>query len=285
MGFRNLGQFIQNCYEEGRVNEFAFRKVPAIASAAGIWGDLSMAPGNPRPNYYVGTELSATTLNGSYGLYHGGNVSPSTCHLHKILIGSVSAGLAPAQFILCDYLLFYPLVDMDSTDEQFLDNTVTLPRYTDGVGVQAFLVATNPFIGAAQFYINYTDTDNVSKQSPLHTTNNSTFIGAFQNCANPTQAGGNGAFIKLEQGSRGIKRIDSVTFLSPNGGLGALVLVKPLATVNLNEITAFAEYDFLLMKPSLPRIYDGAYLNFICASGASYASAPVTGIITTVWSE
>jgi len=38
----------------------------------------------------------------------------------------------PITMVMCDYLLFYPQVDMDSVDPQAMDNTVTLPRYESG---------------------------------------------------------------------------------------------------------------------------------------------------------
>ena len=33
----------------------SWRKQPTQATGAGFWFDLSMSPGNPVPNYYIGT--------------------------------------------------------------------------------------------------------------------------------------------------------------------------------------------------------------------------------------
>lgn len=270
------------CYEEGQNWESSFRKVPALASTRGIWSDLSSSPGNPKPNYFVGAELTATALDGTLGMYHGGNVSPATKRLHKILIGSSSSGVAPATFMLCDYLLFYPLVDMDSTDEQTLTNVTTLPRYEDGLGVQAMLVATNPYIGGAYFHINFTNSDGESgRMSNPMLSNTATYIGTL--IQSGIIAGTTGPFIRLQQGDRGIRSVQSITFYAPNGGLAALVLVKPLAVISLQETTAFAEWDFLSMKPTLPKIYDGAYLNLICCPNGSFASAPIMGSMQVIW--
>ena len=65
-----------------------------------------MSPGNPKVNYSVGDIATATMLDGRYGLYHGGNVSPKTKHLHKFGMFTAAATVAPVTFILCDYLLF-----------------------------------------------------------------------------------------------------------------------------------------------------------------------------------
>lgn len=278
---RNLGR-LNECYTSGRWWECAWRKVPAIASTPGIWSDLSSSPGTPKPNYYVGAELTATALSGNDGLFHGGNVAPATKHLHKIVAQSASAGHAPAEYKLLDYLLFYPLIDMDSTDPQTMVNTVTLPRYADGIGVEAMLVATNPYLGGAVFSITYVDADDATVTSCVGVSNLATLIGTVVHSGAPTVAGG-GTFIRRRAGCRGIKRVVSITFLAPNGGLAALVLVKPLATFMTNEIGTPCEYDFATQKPSLPRILDGAYLGMIGTSGSSWAAAPVSGTMTVVW--
>ena len=42
--------------------------------------------------------------------------------------------------ILADYLLYYPTIVDGNTDPQVMNNTVTLPRYTDGKGVMMMAV-------------------------------------------------------------------------------------------------------------------------------------------------
>lgn len=281
MSLARVSDIALKCYDGGQSWEAGFRKVPAIATTTPHWTDLSLAPGNPKPNYYVGAELTSTVLDGTYGMFHGGAVSPKTKHLHKLLIGSTSASAAGAYYLL-DYLAFYPLVDMDSTDEQALVNSVALPRYTDGLGVQAMLVATNPYLGGAGFFITYTNERGESgRQSQYEVSNLATYIGTVIHSGGTATSGG--PFIRLQRGDRGIQSVQSVTFMAPNGGLAALVLAKPLANFVINGNTAFAEHDFLMMKPTLPRILDGAYLNMIVNPLGSMAAVPLTGVITTIW--
>lgn len=66
-------------------------------------------------------------------------------------------------------------------------------------------------------------------------------------------------------------------------GLITLVLVKPLAYHTLYDITAPAERDFAIDFPSLPRVYDDAYLNFICHPVGTLASAQITGLAEFIW--
>jgi len=292
MAISRVQQMVGLGYDGGQSWVSSFRKVPAIASTQGVWVDLSLAPGSPKPNYYVGGELVATQLfdreetsPGIYngiGLWHGGPVYPKTKYLHTLLISATGAGVTPATFYVCDYLLFYPLIDMDATSDQVLTNTLTLPRYADGAGVRAFLVATNPFLGGAQFTMTYTNSAGVSgRQMPVVTSNSATFIGSLVHGGLTTRS--TGPFLPLCGDDVGIRSVQSISFLSPNGGLAALVLCKPLAVSLTVETTACAEFDFLTMKPTLPRIYDGAYLNFLCCPNGTVAASPITGTMTAVW--
>jgi hypothetical protein len=292
-----LKKIIESAYDRGNYCYSTFRKVSANASTAGYWIDLSNATGNPVPNYYIGEERTATVPINWYkkGLWHGGAVSPYQKRLHKICMLGTAAATAPAPFILCDYLMYYPIIDMDSTDEQILVNygptltdvtdpaCPTLPRYTDGVGVKAILVATNPYIGGQAFRIKYTNQAGVSDRWSKRTvTNTSTYIGTVVN-SHTAGAERYGAFIELQQGDSGIRSVQSITFEATNGGLAVLVLVKPIANMMTGEATAWAEFDFLYDKPTLPIIQDGAYLNFLAMPSATVAAIPVIGEITTIW--
>lgn len=301
---QSLREIIDDAYTKGKYCYSTFRKVSATAAVAGFWVDLSMTTGNPVPNYYVGAELTATipgiTTDGiqtwyKKGIWHGGSVLPDQKRLHKICLLGTAAAVGPAPFILCDYLLYYPLIDMDNTDEQLFTNygpivttitdptAPTLPRYSDGVGVMAMLVGTNPYIGGQAFRINYTNSNGVAGRISKRTaTNTSTNIGTIIN-SGITTAMSYGAFIQLQPGDIGIRSVESITFEGSNGGLAVLVLVKPLVTLMTKGIDAFCEFDFIKDKPSLPRIYDGAYLNLITMPSATVAAVPIIGEITTIW--
>jgi hypothetical protein len=286
----NLRALIDDAYTNGQNCYSTFRKVPAIASTANMWVDLSMAPGTPRPNFYVGDELTFTVPTNWYlkGIWHGGAVTPYKKYLHKINLLGQGAAVSPAPIMLCDYLGYVPLIDMDNTDAQTVDNSqATLPRYTTGEGVQAFLVATQPYVGGAYFQITYTNSDGVQNRvSKLCITNTSTYIAQIVN-SGITAVGGNNyisPFIPLMVGDRGIRSVQSIQFYSANGGLASLVLCRPIANMMTREATAWSEFDFIKDKPSLPRIYDGAYLNLLVLATATVAAIPVIGEITTVWS-
>lgn len=294
----SLRQVIDEAYEDGRYSYSTFRRTYPFVAVAGTWVDLSMASGGPPANYYLGEPLMAyIPTNWFYrSIWHGAAVSPAKKYLHKICMLCTGAGGSPAPFILCDYLMYYMLIDMDSTEEQFFINygetstpvtdplAAVLPRYTDGVGVQAFLVATNPYVGGMAFQIKYTNSSDVAdRYSQVQLSNTSTNIGTLLHSGTTGVNWFGSPFIHLAPGDRGIKSVQSIQFFGANGGLGALVLVKPIATLMTREVTAWCEFDFIKDKPSMPRIYDGAYLNLLANPTATMATVPTIGEITTIW--
>lgn len=284
MGFGSVKNYVEQQVEGGATQVTYFRKAVSNATAAGVWCDLSYSPGNPVANFYAAEPLKAAVLDGNRGIYHGQNVSPATKHLKSLLTMCVTAAGVPLTLLLCDYLLYYPFVDMDSTDEQAMDNAVTLPRYQTGGGVMAFLVAQGSYAGGAQFSINYTNQAGISgRTSVLQTSNSATFAGTLVSSGAAAVSGAVGPFVSLQSGDSGIRSVEGITFLAPNGGIAALVLCKPLATANIREVTAPVERDYFLGSPSLPRVIDGAYLNFLALPNASLSAVPILGLAEFVW--
>jgi len=287
MAYTKLKDLVENCYTNGQSTTVSFRKVPAIASVRGSVVDFSMSPGNPRPNFYTGNALEATLFTSRYGIWTGGDQTPATKILRKLTMMAVNSGIVPMELFILDYLMFYPLIDMDNTDPQPFTNHIddplvpSLPRYTDGSRVMAFLVATNPYVGGATFSINYTNDKGVSgRTSRLITTNTNTYIGTIVHSG--VSAGLSGTFIDTPN-DEGIRSVESIQFMNPNGGLAALVLCRVLSQGFIRETTTPAEWDFLLMKGEMPIIYDGAYVNFIGQVNGNVAGQIFTGLVETVY--
>jgi hypothetical protein len=169
MGFGSIRSLVEAQEDHGRIQYSTFYKRPVNVNDARAWLDLSMVSGNPRPNFYASNPCEAAVLNPLHGIFHGGNVAPKTKHLVRLAICGTDVDLAGSTFLLCDYLLYYPFIDMDSTEEQILDNPVSLPRYVDGNGVYAVLVASATFIGGARVSINYTNQSGITERTSLWT--------------------------------------------------------------------------------------------------------------------
>ena len=264
----------------GQSHSSHFRKTTSVATTAGVWFDGSMMSGHPVTNFYASSPLTAATLLAREGVQHGSNQSPNKKHLKRV---TAMCSVAPVNLLWVDLLLYYPFLDGDETAEQFLDNTVTLPRYTDGAGVKAFVVAQGAYTGGAQFFINYTNQDGVAGRiSQTCTSNVSTTSGTL--ISSGIAAGTFGWHIPLVNGDTGIRSVESFTFLTANGGIFALVLAKDLGALAIREANVPAEKDFLIDTGlAMPEIADGAYLSFLVLPNASIAAAPIYGSIQTVW--
>ena len=287
-GFRNARE-ISDAQDRGQYLYRSFRKQPTQTTGSGIWFDLSMSPGNPVPNYYIGTAGVFTPLKRSTdgGIDHGPSVGQfgKKKFLRKLMALTPTATAAPLTMILMDYIGFYGFIDESVTDEQFLDNNVAPTRYADGRGVQLMPVVVAGHAGGQTFSFNYTNQDGVPGRitPPVKMTTQAVNGTILSSLSAGDQYGG--PFVPLQAGDSGVRTVESVTI----GGVGdvglfALVLVKPLATLDVRGIDAPTEVDYLTdCGCSLPEIQDDAYLNFVSLPIGNLAGAPIHGVIETTW--
>jgi hypothetical protein len=284
-GFKNHRE-VADAELEGRVRDYTWRKTPSGVTGAGLWFDVTLSPGNPGPKFYfdappLAAKVMSQSLDG--GIYHGPNVSPSQKYLRKITAFTGVATALPMAMHFLDYLLYYPTIDDSTTDPQILDNTATLSRYTDGVGVQVLAVSLAGRTGGQQFNFIYTNSDGVAgRTSQTVFQNNSSVIGCIQNNGAAANASSM-AFIGLQAGDSGVRSIQSVTMLGSDVGLFALVLVKPLATSVIRGIDAPVEMDYLIHKNELTRIYDDAFISFICLPNGALSATALIGDLKCIW--
>lgn len=281
-GFANVAQ-LAAADAAGRTHACSIRKVPSQASVAGNWADLSMAAGNPKPQYYAATPLAAAVLDGFDGIFHGADKSPASKHITAFGLVTPTAALV-GQYMLCDYLLFYPFVDGDSLDEQAMDNATTLPRYTSGDGVRVMAVASAPTTGGGQFTFNYVNQAGEAKTSPVITCNATAANIATLVTSEQAQASGGQQFLPLASGDTGVRSITSVTYTTASGGLVAFVLVFPLLDLAVREINTMAEVECVRMRAGAPQVQDGAYLGLIVNPAGSMAAGQLAGYAKFAWS-
>ena len=288
-GFRSVKKYAE-AWDAGRSHTAYFRKVP-FSTNNGFY-DMSMYGGGPPANYYASTPLESAVLNPLKGIFHGDNKSPSKKYLSRISIccdplSNPGAG----NIMLCDYVMYYPFIDMDDLSTQTMTNSVTLPRYESGEGVMVMAVCTSTSVTAGgNFTFEYVNQDGVTKTSPtiycppvtslLSSMIVTGTIGQASATYTPT-----GAFLPLAHGDRGVRQINSVTFAIANGGLLALVLIKPLVNLFHNERYVQIEKEIGTGWPSQVEIKDGAFLNFVRRSQAQASSLGFTGMIETIWDE
>lgn len=282
MGFSSMDELIQKITVDGQMLRRDWNKnfLPTTAAAAGEWHCLVNGAGFPTAAsiYNTGTNLAFQATNDSTtnagGIDHGGNVSPATKHIIGASVGSAATTSCPAVLMLVDLLGFYRITSVTTTGAQTLNNTVTLPRYTDGKGVMAFAWnTTTTAMGAATptITLNYTNSDGTAGRTTpavLPTCKTAAANGLI--LYSGTGSGKYNPFIPLAQGDKGIRSVQSLALsVSYVSGEFSLGLCKPIFTLPIPAIGVFTERDFVNSMPSLPKIEDGANLVWLLYSGVN----------------
>ena len=277
-GTRDLGLAEQ----EGRTHFCSFRKVPSQASTARGWFDMSMAAGNPLPQYYAASPLEAARLEGMRGIFHGDDKAPSTMHLTDWNVVTPTANCV-GRLKALRYGLYYPFIDGDSLDQQDLTNAVA-PLNPPAQGWKVMIVAVAPTAGGGSLTFNYMRNGS-EKTTPVISLNTAVVNIASIATGDPAVAAGGMPFARLANGDEGVDTITSVTFVAPSGGLFAFVLVDPLADIATLEINTPAEKNFVQAHPGAPRIHDDDYINFIGNCTGSVAAGIFAGFCKFAWSK
>lgn len=269
---------------QGRRSEWV--KNVSQVTTAGLWFDLTGSAGNPKAKqWFDAAPLTAQQVKQSTdgGIYHGANVTPAAKYLRSLRLGCNTATGLPLVLTLCDYLLYYPSIDDGEPAAQVMDNTVTLPRYADGEGVEMMAVTISARTGGRSFSVSYTNSDGVSGRTTPNVIQNAVAApGTITTSSTATSSGGH-PFIPLQGADRGVRSVDSVTMNGPDTGFFAIVLVRPLCTSVIRGIDSPYEKDLLVYSGELPRIYDDAYLSALVQPSGSLSGLAIRGNIQTVW--
>lgn len=294
-GFTSQDNMINEISTNGKFYRADWQKstFATTAQTAGLWYSLFRGNGNPGADTILGTgtnlafqALTDTTANAT-GIQHGGNVGGFK-HLLNAAAQTAAATTAPCVLMLVDLLGFYPITTVTTTGAQTLNNTVTLPRYTTGAGVQAFLTPST-VMGAAtpSLSIDYTNSAGVAgKATPATLPIGNTAAAVTSIVYSGTGAGKFGPFMPLAAGDAGIRSVQSVTLsASYVSGVLNLVLAKPLLTLPITTLGVTAERDLVNQFMAMPKIYDGACLAWIMLAGAATpVAAPISGHLEFGWS-
>jgi hypothetical protein len=294
-GFTSQDDMINNISVGGKFYRADWQKssFATTAQTAGLWYSLQQGGGNPAANTTLGTgtnlafqALTDATVGGG-GIPHGGNVAG-----FKVLLNAAAqtaaATVAPCVLMLVDVLGFYPITTVTTTGAQTLNNTVTLPRYTTGAGVQAFLTPST-VMGAAtpNISIGYTNSAAVAGRATPATLPVGNSAAAVTSIVySGTGTGKFGPFMPLQAGDAGIRSVQSVNLsASYLSGVLNLVLAKPLLTLPITTLGVTAERDLVNQFMSMPQVQDGACLCWIMLAGAGTpVASPISGHLEFGWS-
>lgn len=294
-GFTSQDSMINEISKNGKFYRQDWQKstFATTAHTAGLWYSLFRGGGNPAADTILGTgtnlafqALTDTTANAT-GIPHGGNVGGFK-HLLNAAAQTAAATTAPAVLMLVDLLGFYPITTVTTTGNQTLNNTVTLPRYTDGAGVQAFLTPST-VMGAAtpNLSIGYTNSAGTAgRATPATLPIGNTAAAVTSIVYSGTGAGKFGPFMPLAAGDAGVRSVQTVNLsASYVSGVLNLVLAKPLMTLPITTLGVTAERDLVNQFMSMPKIYDGACLAWVMLAGAATpVASPLSGHLEFAWS-
>lgn len=282
---------VNDAFSAGRVHTQRFLK-NAGSTGDAHWQDWSFASGQPAYDARIGDALAFTPFVASRNdaIYFPSISSGQSRHLAGLRVYCTAGGVGQlnVECEMYDLLGVYPLVDGDNTDAQPMDNTESLPRYDDGVGVQAILVnhVAPAVTGGCATTINYVDADDVTRSMTVYTS----IFGAGKSSWSFQSTGASTGALYLPIAGRGIKSVTDLTFATAPGGLWAIYLVRPIQRVNWRgglaavTQTVFTEKCFCLEDSfNLPQIYDGANLGFFYMPNGSSRSVSLFGTASFIW--
>lgn len=296
-GFSSQDSMINAITELGQSYRSDWQKstFATTAHTAGLWYSLFRGGGNPGADTILGTgtnlafqALTDTTANAT-GIPHGGNVGGGTGF--KVLLNAAAqtaaATTAPCVLMLVDMLGFYPVTTVTTTGAQTLNNTVTLPRYTNGAGVQAFITPSTVMgAGTPNISLGYTNSANVAgRATPATLPIGNTAAAVTSIVYSGTGAGKYGPFMPLQASDAGIRSVQSINLsASYVSGVLNLVLCKPLITMPITTLGVTAERDLVNQIASMPKVYDGACLAWVMLAGAATpVASPISGHLEFGW--
>ncbi len=233
-------------------------------TGSGFWLDLSMSAGTPKYNPYVGNALEFTPLVGaSNNGINCGLGGDSYILRYAIGGGGVGSGIWPGNALLLDYVGFYPLVDMDSTDVQIMDNTNYATRYTGGM--RLMVVTTIPQTAPSPTEVRLTYEASNGTQAVTRFWINAMNVAGNINVFSSVTGAGSGfacPFVPLVFGTLDVQKVINIEVTGSSGGFCALVLVKPILEVPVYDTITTYELD-LPRNRIPPFVPNGAYLNHI----------------------
>ena len=279
----------------------------ATTGVAATWYDTWTYGGMPSAGGWAGSLGTPVVPVGAPGASYttgriscGENVAGSGWNKHLFNAEFMTAAAAtamPMYLMLVDIVAYYPGIVMTTTTAQTINtpNTSVLTRYTSGAGLMCYLTysttVTTP--ATSTFTMNYTNSAGTGgRASPSQNISNTAgtgAIGALPLSGTLAVAGTYGPFINLQSGDSGVKIPYQVTIgTTQASGVGVIVQCYPLACIPIvagpgTTVVATAR-DFLFSMPTMPKIVDGACLNFLLyTSGAVVASTNLWGMLDFVW--
>ena len=285
MGFSSQDDLITQISTNGKYGNAFYNKTLASAGTAGHWTLLAGHTGFPAAATFAGTDLTYVATDDTWGegtVYHGGNVSTATKHFLGAGAACVAAAGAPWYLMAIDLVGYVPLsgTNVSTTGTKTVTMTAiaatgsTGDRYPNGEGLRLFVAADTALgANAPTCVVNYSDTGGNAGATTSFTSTASLGIGQLLNSG--TAANKWNPFLPLATGDTGVSDIVSLVWSGTAHASGTVIigLCKPLWTIPVPATGLYTKLDFLNAFPSLPRIRDGANIQFLLFQTGATTSA------------
>ena len=285
MGFSSQDDLISQLTTNGKYGNVFYNKTLASAGTAGHWTLLAGHAGTPAAATFAGSDLTyaATDDTWSEGAsYHGGDVSTATKHFLSAGAAVVAAAGAPWYLMAIDLVGYVPLsgANVSSIGTKTVTMTAigssgsTGDRYPNGEGLQMFVAADTALgANAPTCIVNYLDTGGGAGATTTFTSTASLGVGQLLNSG--TAANKYNPFLPLATGDTGVSDIVSLVWAGTAHASGTVIigLCKPLWTIPIPATGLYTKLDFVNAFPSLPRIRDGANIQFLMFQTGATTSA------------
>lgn len=285
MGFSSQDDLINQITVNGKYGNAFSNKTLSSAGTAGHWTLLSGHTGYPAASTFTGTDLTYVPTDDTWSegvIPHGGNVSTATKHFLGAGATVVAAAGAPWYIMAIDLVGFVPLsgTNVSTTGTKTVTMTAigstgsTGDRYPAGAGLQMFVAADTALgANAPTCIVNYLDTAGGAGATTTFTSTASLGIGQLLNSG--TAANKYNPFLPLAAGDLGVSDIVSLVWAGTAHASGTVIigLCKPLWTIPIPATGLYSKMDFLNAFPSLPRIRDGANIQFLMFQTGATSSA------------
>lgn len=285
MGWTSQDDLIDQLTNNGKGDTVVTTKTLSSAGTAGAWTLLAGHAGYPPAATFTGSDLVYVPTDDTWSegtIYHGGNVSTATKHFLSAGAACVAAAGAPWYIMAIDLVGFVPLsgTNVSTTGTKTVTMTAlgsgggTGDRYANGEGLRMFVAADTALgANAPTCIVNYLDTGGGAGATTTFTSTASMGVGQLLN----TGAAANkyNPFLPLAAGDTGVSDIVSLVWAGTAHASGTVIigLCKPLWTVPVPATGLYNKVDFVNALPSMPRIPDGANIQFLLFQTGATTSA------------
>lgn len=285
MGFSSQDDLINQLTVNGKYGNVFYNKTLSSAGTAGHWTLLAGHAGYPAAATFAGTDLTYVATDDTWGEgapYHGGNVSTATKHFLSAGASVVAAAGAPWYLMAIDLVGYVPLsgTNVSTTGTKTVTMTAisntgsTGDRYANGEGLRMFVAADTALgANAPTCIVNYLDTAGNAGATTTFTSTASLGVGQLLNSG--TAANKYNPFLPMATGDTGVSDIVSLVWAGTAHASGTVIigLCKPLWTIPVPATGLYTKLDFVNAFPSMPRIRDGANIQFLMFQTGATTSA------------